>query len=39
MGNIQVITVIVSNATTDERIGDANVEGTVSHVTGLTKEL
>lgn len=37
MGNMQAITVIVSNATTDERIADANVEGTVSHATGLTR--
>jgi hypothetical protein len=31
-----VITVSVSNATTDERIADANVEATVSHGTDFT---
>jgi len=36
MDSIQEITVIVSNATTDERIAGANVEATVSHVTGFT---
>jgi hypothetical protein len=37
MGNTQVITVSVSNATTDERIADANVEATVSHGTDFTR--